>query len=349
MGLHWTQLPAKWMGRGTSTGPVHRTITAANAAGIEDKRFARLDQSRHRIVTQKDVATMSDLAELQAFAIARWGACHSFLIQDEADYTTAPDGTSTPSLGEDSTPAIGTGNGTRVQWQLFKTYSTHTRHLRGIQPGSVVLSVNGVTQTEGTDFVVDYTMGTVTFLTAPTATHEILAGCKFYNVVRIDQDADGGLELVREDYDIGRASVSMTEDAVSQSNYGSASALGMSGMTDRTFAGGLRSWSSTGGEVYLQFVHGFAQEFSSLTSAVNLRLPDVDGGGSSGHPDIAPFSSGGVVPGGYFYIVNNDSTYAVTIQDWRGSSWASLDPISTVATGAVRTVFLDGAGIWRAR
>ena len=359
MGLHWATLPTDaagnriWFGYGSTTGAGHVTGTAPNPAGIEDKRFARLDQARHRFEARNTDRSLAELAELGDFIISRWGAAHSFLVRDLTDYTTADDGVTAPSFGDATTiEQIGTGDGTRRQWQLTKTYSSGAiRHLRAIEPGSVVVKVNGVSVTEGTDYVVDHTMGTVLFASAPTNTHTVEAGCKFYNIVRFGEDVDGGFVVSLDNDTTGSAGVTMLEDGVVQ-HTGSARAgltLPIYSAGERMFPGGFTDRSGVGGTLDVTFASGAVQLFDALTSTVTVKLPDVDGGGSSGHTDIAPFSSGGCVAGFYFQVINEDGTYNVNLQRWTGSAWSNLDPTYQVAPGARREVFLDGAGIWRAR
>ncbi len=72
---------------------------------------------------------------------------------------------------------MGTGDGSTVAFSLDFTYVTN---------GTLTVKVNGVAQTEGVDYTVNYTTGVVTFTAAPTNGHAILATYRFRRLALFD-------------------------------------------------------------------------------------------------------------------------------------------------------------------
>ena len=84
---------------------------------------------------------------------------------------------------------IGVGDGTSVNFQLFKVYSSsfnsYTRIIKKPVGGTVKISLDDV---ETTNFTVDNTTGVVTMNTAPSSGVIVKAGFEFDVPVRFDID-----------------------------------------------------------------------------------------------------------------------------------------------------------------
>lgn len=196
------------VGFGSGSGPGHNTlITETDDAGEE--RVARSDTPRHRFRLRVIDRTNEEIADIRRFVIGQQGALLGFRVKDPNDFTTALDGVSQPS---NTDVQIGTGDGSTTQFQLVKKYtsglSTITRTINKptdaaevTGANAVTVAVNGVAQTEGADYSVDYTTGLVTFVAPPTAGHAITVGFEFRVPVRFSKDVDEWLATTREEPD----------------------------------------------------------------------------------------------------------------------------------------------------
>lgn len=181
---------------GSEGGPSFRTIVTELPGGGE-QRVNRWSTPRRRFNIGYAIRSQRDLYRVYEFFMLRGGAANGFRLKDWVDYASTAYGTT--HLPNDSAVAsddqgIGTGDGSEVDFQLTKTYTdgsyTHTRTIEKPVSGTVVVEVNGVAQTEGSDYTVDYTTGIVTFGTAPTAGHAVKAGFEFDVPVRFDITTD---------------------------------------------------------------------------------------------------------------------------------------------------------------
>jgi uncharacterized protein (TIGR02217 family) len=155
-----------------------------------EERNARWADSRRSYNAGYGVKSIDDLDAVIQFFEERRGRLYGFRWRDHADSKSClPSGTAS-ALDQ----VIGTGDGTRVAFQLQKTYgSAHAPWPRAIlKPveGSVVVAVGGVAASEGTDFTVDTTTGVVLFQPGhvPGAGAEVTAGFAFDVPVRFDTD-----------------------------------------------------------------------------------------------------------------------------------------------------------------
>lgn len=174
---------------GASGGPERVTQVVTTATGREE-RNTRLADSRRRWDAGYGVKTLAALADIVAFFEERRGRLHGFRWRDRLDHSSAPAGAAPGPLDQ----RIGTGDGTRVQFTLAKTYGlVHAPYVRPVTKpvaGSIRVAVNGVEQGLGTAFFVDATTGGVSFAEgqAPPAGAVVSAGFLFDVPVRFDTD-----------------------------------------------------------------------------------------------------------------------------------------------------------------
>ncbi len=158
---------------GSRFGPEFSTVVLENPNGAE-QRIQRWASPRHSGQIGFGVRTQAQLADLKAFFMGRGGKARGFLFRDHRDCTA-------------ELQPIGTGNGSRTQFQLVKLYSSGSIDvIRKItRPTSVSVFKNGVAATSWT---VDAATGMVTFSSAPTTGQVITASFSFYVPVRFDTD-----------------------------------------------------------------------------------------------------------------------------------------------------------------
>lgn len=199
MGFHEVQFPTG-ISYGSQGGPGFNTAIVEIDSGAEE-RTARWPSSRRRYNATENVKTLTDLYDIQKFAIARDGPANGFLYFDWMDHASTADGRTTSTAGGAAAVTnldqdIGIGDGTTTQFQLIKKYvsgpTTKTRTIKKPIAGTVVVSLNGVNQTSG--WTVDTTTGIITFTVAPTAAVIIRAGFQFNVPVRFGKEVDDGIQ-----------------------------------------------------------------------------------------------------------------------------------------------------------
>ncbi|MBV8548714.1 MAG: DUF2460 domain-containing protein [Alphaproteobacteria bacterium] len=194
------------VGYGTSGGPSFSTEIVTIDNGYE-RRNQNWTQARRVFDASTGVRSSVDAAALLAFFHARAGRARGFRLHDWSDGTSAADGVSVPTAGDQT---IGAGDGATTQFQLVKIYGSggvvHTRTISKPVAGSVVVALNGVTQTSG--WSVNTTTGLITFATPPGGGVVITAGYSFDVPVRFDADQ---LTLTVENYSQYKADISIIE------------------------------------------------------------------------------------------------------------------------------------------
>lgn len=191
---------------GASGGPQFLTDVVTTQSGHE-RRNQCWAQARRRFDARTGVVTAADASLLAAFFQARAGRARGFRLKDWSDCTSTRDGVSASSFSDQ---ALGTGDGTRTQFQLVKNYGSggviHVREIRKPVEGSVVLGVNGVLYETG--WSVAAASGVVTFAQAPASGAAITAGFSFDVPVRFDTDR---LTLSHEDQKLAQAEIPLIE------------------------------------------------------------------------------------------------------------------------------------------
>lgn len=167
------------VGFGSTGGPGFKTEIFTAASGGEQRNMLWQDaKSRFNVAT--GVREKVDMDSILAFFYMVRGKAIGFRFKDWGDYELANE-------------TIGTGNGTLASFQITKTYGSGTpapyvRRITKPVSGSLSATVNAVAQTEGVDFVVDYTTGVITFTVPPPTTHVVNVTCQFDVPCRFDID-----------------------------------------------------------------------------------------------------------------------------------------------------------------
>lgn len=185
---------------GASGGPQWRTEVVTLASGAE-MRNARWAGSRRRYDAGTGVRSLADLQEVAGFFERMRGRLTGFRFRDPFDNLSAASGNTVGPLD----CRIGTGDGTRVEFALAKTYGTGAgaalRRIEKPVTGSVRIAVGDTELAEGTGFACDPATGLVVLATAPAPGAVVTAGFRFDVPVRFDTDR---LELSLTHFEAGR-------------------------------------------------------------------------------------------------------------------------------------------------
>jgi uncharacterized protein (TIGR02217 family) len=188
MSFHEIRFPSE-ISRGALGGPERRTDVVVLGSGHEE-RNSRWADSRRSYNAGYGIKSLDELHAVIAFFEERRGRLYGFRWKDHADWKSAPPGVATTALDQ----VIGTGDGTRSEFQLAKSYgSVHapwSREIRKPVAGSVKIAVAGVPQSSGVAWVVNTATGIVTFQVGhiPPAGASVTAGFEFDVPVRFDTD-----------------------------------------------------------------------------------------------------------------------------------------------------------------
>ena len=186
MNFHDVRFPAS-LSFGSVGGPERRTDVVQMANGFEE-RNTPWAHSRRRYDAGFGMRSLDDVETLIAFFEARQGQMFGFRWKDWSDYKSAR---ASQEIALDDQP-IGTGNGAQTEFQLAKTYAsgafTYVRPITKPVESSVVIGVDGVAQTIGTDLEVSTSTGLITFVNPPVADAEVTAGFEFDVPVRFDTE-----------------------------------------------------------------------------------------------------------------------------------------------------------------
>lgn len=182
MAFHHVRFPLD-IALGARGGPERRTDVVTLAGGGE-QRNGRWAHSRRRYNAGYGVKSRADMQAVLAFFEARRGRLHGFLWRDGIDHSS---GGKVPAPMDQ---AIGTGDGTRTEFQLTKTYGAafapYVRVIAKPVAGSVRVAVDGGEVTSG--WSVDVTTGVIAFASAPADGAAVTAGFLFDVPVRFDTD-----------------------------------------------------------------------------------------------------------------------------------------------------------------
>lgn len=198
-----------FISQGSEAAPVSLVDIARGPTGFEQRRSRRSRRLR-RFNLVKDIRKADDIYDLLAFFEVMNGPQHSFAIQNLHDYKSCK-----PEETISMTDAlIGVGDGSNLNFQLKKQYKVtkvdstviaidRTVYLPMLSPAPLV-AVDGVLQTEATDYVINYETGAVTFIAghAPANLKNVTAGFHFNEKVRFDTN---DLSQVMEYIKVGSA------------------------------------------------------------------------------------------------------------------------------------------------
>ena len=178
------RLPEKWS-KGSAGGPAFLTDIVTLVSGEED-REERWAHPLAQYDIAHNVKRPEDIAVLRAFHRARRGASRGFLLKDWIEYTSAQDGVSPPTPGDQP---LGIGGDGETVFPIVKRYTdgggSYDQPIAWPVAGSVVVAVNGAAVTA---FTVQRGAGTVTFAAAPAPGAVLTCGFEFDVPVRFVED-----------------------------------------------------------------------------------------------------------------------------------------------------------------
>ncbi|SIS49736.1 DUF2460 domain-containing protein [Phaeovulum vinaykumarii] len=186
MAFHEIRFPAS-LSFGSVGGPQRRTDIVTLASGFEE-RNTPWAHSRRRYDAGLGLRALDDVEALIAFFEARQGQLHGFRWKDWADYRSAP---ASRQIAYDD-QVLGIGDGQTTTFRLQKRYASgghaYLRPITKPVAGSVRVGLQGHHASEGADFTVDATTGTVVFDAPPPRGAQVTAGFEFDVPVRFDTD-----------------------------------------------------------------------------------------------------------------------------------------------------------------
>lgn len=186
MAFHEIRFPLE-IALGARGGPERRTDIVTLGSGFEERNSPWAD-SRRKYNAGYGLRGLDDIHALIAFFEARHGRLHGFRWRDRADWKSCAPSAEPSALDQ----VIGTGDGAIATFQLTKTYvsggSSYSRVIRKPVAGTVIVAVNGVARSEGSDFTADAATGLIHFAAAPASGATITAGFAFDVPVRFDTD-----------------------------------------------------------------------------------------------------------------------------------------------------------------
>lgn len=284
----------------------------ADADAGRTVRAARWTSGRTRMMYEvaRSIQTDEQAAELRSFWRCAEGGAHAWRFRDVLDWSTHPSRNATPDdTVEAHRQLIGEGDGSETKFQLTVKYTSGTttvtrdiaRPIKPGQPGHYMeVRVDGVLQTEFTDYSVDYDSGTVRFNTAPPLNEDVHATFAYDTPAHFARATDEQLEFVLEEH--GLTSASDVVSVVDDRNEGSEDSCT-----------GHKAIEYTTDPMQLTFGDGVFQEISGHDDQDRVRMPDSTS-----------------IPGGAVFILiwntQTDPANALRIQTFGGTTILTLDP-----------------------
>ena len=167
------------LGRDASVSPEFSTSVAVTSSGHE-RRNALWSDARMRYDVGPGVRSQAELRVLLEFYRARYGPARGFRLRDPYDFSSnAGDGlpTATDEL-------LGVGDGLNADFQLVRNYGEQRRPITRPEPGSILVSLDGVPASGWTHVG----KGLIRFDTAPSKGTQVRAGFLFDVPVRFAED-----------------------------------------------------------------------------------------------------------------------------------------------------------------
>lgn len=186
------RLPVK-ISLGSTSGVMFKTDVVVYGNG-QEYRNSRWDTQKSSYDISYAVKNRQDAIEIYKIFLAAEGKFRSFRVKDYLDYTSAENGSDTPTAADQE---IGIGDGSTTQFQLKKLYNSgagnYYRNITKPVDGTVVVQIQGVTTT---NFTVDYSTGIISLNDIPGVGDVVRAGFEFDVEARFDQDEIEGIAYV---------------------------------------------------------------------------------------------------------------------------------------------------------
>ncbi len=172
---------------GATGGPIENTRIISIGSGIES-RDSRWSTPRGKWDVSTGLKNDADLETLISFFRVVRGRFRGFRFKDWLDFKSVAKNLTT----SDADQNIGTGDGSKTDFQLTKkytfTFDSRTRTIVKPVNGTVKIAVNGVGKTEGTDFLVHTSLGIISIFTPPPNGQAVTAGFEFDIPARFETD-----------------------------------------------------------------------------------------------------------------------------------------------------------------
>lgn len=172
---------------GARGGPQESTNIVVLGSGSESRR-ARWSDAGGSWNVATGIKNDTDLHTLISFWRICRGSFRGFRFKDWQDYTSSIRNVAPTNADQN----IGTGDGTKTSFQITKAYifggETILKTILKPVVGTVLVAVNGIAQVEGTDFLVDYSLGIIHFFVAPAIDLSVTVGFEFDNPARFKSD-----------------------------------------------------------------------------------------------------------------------------------------------------------------
>lgn len=291
---------------GTIGGPGFNTNVIVTDSGAEE-RIARWSDARHRYNAAYGIRTHNQLNAVKVFYYARTGVANGFRFKDFHDFTTALNGRDAHTVTDIT---IGTGDASKTVFQLIKTYislpTTATRVITKPVNGTTLIEVNGVLQTEGSDYTINNTTGIVTFDggSIPGAGLIIKAGFEFDVPVRFGEEIDSLLAMNYVDFGSGSIIDIPLIEIVNEEP-----------VDDLFYFGGAATPVSLGADITLTQINGRVQRIDPTASGFKVFLPD---------------ETNLKLGGPYFYIQNPDASFTFLLRTNLDVVVATIAALSSV-------------------
>lgn len=314
MGFHEVQFPTN-VDRGSAFGTGFNTSILELDSGAEEILARWSGAGKHRFNAAYTIKKPADYYAVKAFYIARGGPANGFRYKDWVDYATTSTG-SVHRAGDasitDADTLIGAGTGAQTEYQLLKTYSsggiTISRTVTKPVSGTVVVAVDGVSQTLGADFTVDTTTGLITFTTVPGNNLDITVGFEFDVPVRFGREIDFTMPIIADGFDwssIGEIPLVEQINPVAD--------------PEIDWNGGAQDFGSVAVAQTISLLSGKALRFDPSVT-VDIIFPDATA----------------IEPGGPIFAIKNDNgTFALTLKYDDAAT-----TIGTVVAGAFAELWL---------
>ncbi|WP_299559718.1 DUF2460 domain-containing protein [uncultured Sulfitobacter sp.] len=172
---------------GALGGPQRRVDVVTLANGYEE-RNTPWAHSRRVYDAGLGMRSLDDIERVIAFYEARFGQMFGFRWKDWSDYKSSRPSAAIAYDDQD----IGTGDGTRTQFQIIKTYRSgghaYARPITKPVVGSVLVMVEQDEKRETIDYTLNSKSGMIVFNHPPDPDTRVYAGYEFDVPVRFDSD-----------------------------------------------------------------------------------------------------------------------------------------------------------------
>lgn len=176
MSFHEIRFPAG-ITLGAKGGPEFNTNVLTMVSGKEQRNI-NWSNCRNKYDISANITSKSKIEELLSFFKARRGRAYGFRFKDWNDYSAIKEN-------------IGTGDGSKVDFQLIKTYSSgseiYTKEIKKPADGTVKVYVDDIEMLSG--WTIDIATGVITFSIAPAVDATIEGDFEFDIPVRFNHDS----------------------------------------------------------------------------------------------------------------------------------------------------------------